>query len=151
PGDQLPGAGEAERATEERGFPRVLAAAPQREADPARSAADAGDRRDPAVGRVPRVEEMAPGGLERAKGAAEHRLADVAVLEVALPGRALVAVLRPVERLLGAVVDAGDAERGELDADRVGDLQRGGRQRVVGGEAALAGPADHVVVVEDGD
>jgi hypothetical protein len=93
---------------------------------------------------------MTAARLEGAEGAAEHRLADVPVLE-AQSGLdvEVVAGVAAVERLLGAVVDARNAERGELRAHRVRDLHMALGNGVPSGEACFR--AHHVVVVEDRD
>ena len=165
-----PAAGEGERLPKVRHLPLILPAdAQHRKLLPHR-----GQRGDAQVGRGAGIEAVvarraerpeagqrvsrpaSPGGQAGAPVAAgmerpEHRLAEVAVLvgvgvEV---GQELVAhrLLRPGERLLGAVVDARDAEGEQLERHAGDDLPfRGG----VGREADLFA-GDVIVIVEDRD
>ncbi len=62
--------------------------------------------------------------------------------------RQVVVGLRAVERLLGTVVDAGDAQSGELQADRVGDLLVASGGAIARAETSFGVAVDHVVIVE---
>jgi len=115
---------------------QVLAAAPKGEM----IAAQFRHLRDEAVDLVVLVEEVALAALQGAEFAAEHAFAQEAVI-----------VARPIEALLGAVVEAGDAHGGEVEAQyglevfvAVVDF--------IAAEAPLVVALAHlVVVIEQGD
>src|SRR6266446_3209961 len=162
PAQQLPAAGGVEQTPEQGDRPQILPPLTQHRVIPAQN----GEQRYAPVGRMAGVETMGTCGAERTKawqveigrirlqprppgsarmGRTEHRLAQVAIGVAPIGQPVLLTCLRSGKRLLGAVIDAGNAEREELDRDAGNHLMVRGSVR--GKTQFLA--EDLVVVVEN--
>ena len=150
PGHQLAFPRQPERIAAIGRVSRKAEAEPQSPADIVLGAANSGDRPDPFVGGVLRVEEVTARSLERAEDPAEHTLPDVAIFPEALRlNTVVVTVFAAVERLLSAIINEWNAWRGQLKPCYVSDLPVSVRAMIMCGKPFFVAAARHVMIVNN--